>query len=123
MPGLVPARARGELALFRGGNGRGSTRSASCREPIAVVGAMTDRLLTTRQVADLLGLSPETVLRRSGEIPGYRLASTVCGSASQRSRRGSRRGVRRDVAIVAELGTVEAAAAVTFAAATGLRPA
>lgn len=38
---------------------------------------MTDRLLTTRQVAELLGLSPETVLRRyrAGEIPGYRLAS------------------------------------------------
>ena len=40
---------------------------------------MTDRLLTTRQVADLLALSPETVLRRyrAGEIPGYRLASNV----------------------------------------------
>lgn len=40
---------------------------------------MTDRLLTTREVAELLGLSPETVLRRyrAGEIPGYRLASNV----------------------------------------------
>jgi excisionase family DNA binding protein len=35
------------------------------------------RLLTTREVADQLGLSPATVLRRwrAGEIPGYRLAS------------------------------------------------
>ncbi|MDQ3380548.1 MAG: helix-turn-helix domain-containing protein [Actinomycetota bacterium] len=40
---------------------------------------MSDRLLTTRQVADLLALSPETVLRRyrAGELPGYRLGSNV----------------------------------------------
>jgi excisionase family DNA binding protein len=40
---------------------------------------MTDRLLTTREVAAFLGLSPETVLRRwrAGELPGYRLASNV----------------------------------------------
>ena len=41
---------------------------------------MTGRLLTTRDVADLLGLSTETVLRRwrRGEIPGgIRLASNV----------------------------------------------
>ena len=40
---------------------------------------MSERLLTTRQVADFLGVSPETVLRRwrAGEIPGYRLASNV----------------------------------------------
>ncbi len=40
---------------------------------------MSDRLLTTRRVADFLGLSPETVLRRwrAGELPGYRLASNV----------------------------------------------
>jgi predicted DNA-binding transcriptional regulator AlpA len=38
-----------------------------------------DRLLTARQVADKLGLSPASVLRRwrSGELPGYRLASNV----------------------------------------------
>ena len=37
------------------------------------------RLLTTREVADILGLSPETVLRRwrSGELPGFRIASNV----------------------------------------------
>jgi excisionase family DNA binding protein len=36
-------------------------------------------LLTTRQVAELLGLSPATVLRRwrAGELPGYRIASNV----------------------------------------------
>jgi predicted DNA-binding transcriptional regulator AlpA len=36
-------------------------------------------LLTTRDVADLLGLSPEAVLRRwrTGQIPGFRLASNV----------------------------------------------
>ena len=40
---------------------------------------MTDRLLTTRHLADFLGVSTETVLRRwrAGEIPGYRLASNV----------------------------------------------
>jgi excisionase family DNA binding protein len=37
------------------------------------------RLLTTRQVAEQLGLSPATVLRRwrAGELPGYRLGSNV----------------------------------------------
>ena len=36
-------------------------------------------LLTTRQVADRLGVSPATVLRRwrAGELPGYRLGSNV----------------------------------------------
>jgi excisionase family DNA binding protein len=40
---------------------------------------VNDRLLTTRQVADYLSFSPETVLRRyrAGEIPGIRLASNV----------------------------------------------
>jgi predicted site-specific integrase-resolvase len=39
---------------------------------------VTERLVT-RQVADFLGVSPETVLRRwrAGELPGYRLASNV----------------------------------------------
>jgi excisionase family DNA binding protein len=38
---------------------------------------MTDCLLTTREVAAFLGLSPETVLRRwrAGELPGYRLVA------------------------------------------------
>jgi excisionase family DNA binding protein len=37
------------------------------------------RLLTTREVADRLALSPATVLRRwrAGELPGFRLASNV----------------------------------------------
>jgi excisionase family DNA binding protein len=37
------------------------------------------RLLTTRAVADLLGLHPETVLRRwrAGELPGYRISSNA----------------------------------------------
>jgi excisionase family DNA binding protein len=37
------------------------------------------RLLTTRQVAEYVGLSPETILRRyrSGELVGIRLASNV----------------------------------------------
>jgi excisionase family DNA binding protein len=40
---------------------------------------VNQRLLTTRDVAELLGLSPEAVLRRwrAGEIPGFRLASNV----------------------------------------------
>jgi excisionase family DNA binding protein len=35
------------------------------------------RLLTTREVAEALGVSPATVLRRwrAGEIPGFRIAS------------------------------------------------
>jgi len=39
----------------------------------------TERLLTTRDVADLLGLSPEAVLRRwrAGELPGFRLSTKV----------------------------------------------
>jgi excisionase family DNA binding protein len=41
--------------------------------------AVSERLLTTRELAGILGLSKETVLRRwrAGEIPGYRLASNV----------------------------------------------
>jgi excisionase family DNA binding protein len=37
------------------------------------------RLLTARDVAELVGLSTETILRRyrAGEIPGFRLASNV----------------------------------------------
>jgi len=40
---------------------------------------VSDPLLTTRQVAVFLGLSPETVLRRyrRGELPGIRLGSNV----------------------------------------------
>jgi excisionase family DNA binding protein len=40
---------------------------------------VTERLLTTREVATFLGVSPETVLRRwrAGELPGYQLASNV----------------------------------------------
>jgi excisionase family DNA binding protein len=40
---------------------------------------VTDRLLTTRQVSDKLGLSPEAVLRlwRRRELPGFRLSSRV----------------------------------------------
>jgi len=40
---------------------------------------VSDRLLTTREVATYLGLSPETVLRRyrRGELPGVRLGSNV----------------------------------------------
>jgi excisionase family DNA binding protein len=39
----------------------------------------SESLLTTRQVADWLGVSSETVLRRwrAGELPGYRLASNA----------------------------------------------
>ena len=41
--------------------------------------AMTARLLTTREVAELLRVSPETVLRRwrRGEIPGFRIATNA----------------------------------------------
>ena len=37
------------------------------------------RLLTTREVADRLALSPETILRRvrAGELPAFRIASNA----------------------------------------------
>ncbi len=40
---------------------------------------MAERLLTTRDVAELLGLSSEAVLRRwrDGQLPGYRLSTKV----------------------------------------------
>jgi excisionase family DNA binding protein len=40
-------------------------------------GAVVSPLLTTRQVAELLGVSPAAVLRRhrAGELPGFRLGS------------------------------------------------
>ena len=40
---------------------------------------VTERLLTAREVGELVGLSTESVLRRwrAGEIPGFRLASNV----------------------------------------------
>jgi excisionase family DNA binding protein len=42
---------------------------------------VTERLLTARQVAELLGLTAETVLdyTRRGELRGYRLPGTVRG--------------------------------------------
>jgi predicted DNA-binding transcriptional regulator AlpA len=40
---------------------------------------VTERLLTAREVGELVGLSTESVLRRwrAGEIPGFRIASNV----------------------------------------------
>ena len=40
---------------------------------------MSGRLITTREVAELLGVSTETVLRwhRAGRLRGYRLAAGV----------------------------------------------
>jgi excisionase family DNA binding protein len=40
---------------------------------------VTDRYLTARQVAELLAVSPETILRRhrSGELVGYRIATNA----------------------------------------------
>jgi excisionase family DNA binding protein len=40
---------------------------------------MSESLLTTREVAEMLGLSSEAVLRRwrAGELPGFRLSSKV----------------------------------------------
>ncbi len=40
---------------------------------------MTEPLLTAREVAEMLAVSPETVLRRwrAGELPGFRLAPNV----------------------------------------------
>jgi excisionase family DNA binding protein len=46
--------------------------------PLEIAGSR-QQLLTTREVATMLGLSPATVLRRwrAGELPGYRLGSNV----------------------------------------------
>jgi excisionase family DNA binding protein len=40
---------------------------------------VTGRLLTAREVADLLGVKPETVLRwtRRGELPAFRLGRAI----------------------------------------------
>ena len=40
---------------------------------------MSEPLMTAREVAELLAVSPETVLRRwrAGELPGFRLAPNV----------------------------------------------
>ena len=40
---------------------------------------IADRLLTAREVAEILGLSPASVLRRwrDGRLPGFRLGSNV----------------------------------------------
>ena len=40
---------------------------------------MSECLLTTRQVAEMLGLSNEAVLRRwrAGDLPGFRLSTKV----------------------------------------------
>lgn len=40
---------------------------------------MSECLLTTREVAEMLGLSSEAVLRRwrAGELPGFRLSTKV----------------------------------------------
>ena len=48
-------------------------------ESFAANGTAKERLLTTREVADLLALSPEAVLRRwrAGELPGFRLSTKV----------------------------------------------
>jgi excisionase family DNA binding protein len=45
----------------------------------------TGALLTTREVADRLGLSPETILRRwrAGELPGYRIGANVLRFAEE----------------------------------------
>jgi len=60
---------------------------------------VTDRLLRAREVADLLGLSPATVLDwfESGRLPGFRLSSRAVRfresevEAWVESRRGERK--------------------------------
>lgn len=47
---------------------------------------MTERLLTAREVGELLGLSTESVLRRwrAGEIPAFDWRPTSCASTVRR---------------------------------------
>jgi excisionase family DNA binding protein len=56
-----------------------SGQASRARLPREQGSGVNEPLLTTRQVAERLGLSPATVLRRyrAGEIPGYRLATNV----------------------------------------------
>jgi excisionase family DNA binding protein len=56
---------------------KGSTQSQWAVAEGIGSGVLAQPLLTTREVADLLSVSCETVLRywRSGSLPGYRLAS------------------------------------------------
>ena len=53
--------------------------AAVLSRPRRAAGDVTERLLTTREVAAFLRLSSETVLRRyrAGELPGIRLGSNV----------------------------------------------
>jgi excisionase family DNA binding protein len=57
--------------------GEGSTQSQWAVAEGIGSGVLAQPLLTTREVADLLSVSCETVLRywRTGSLPGYRLAS------------------------------------------------
>jgi excisionase family DNA binding protein len=72
---------------------------------------LSNRLLTTREVAELLGLSPEAVLRRwrAGEIPGFRLASNVLRFDESEIKawlNSLRTGPRYSVALTGELEEV-----------------
>ena len=68
---------------------------------------MTGRLLTTRQVAEHVGFSPETVLRRyrAGEIPGIRLGSNALRFLPQNEKTPPKQGFRFIGAPRFELGT------------------
>ena len=52
-------------------------RATFATRPLSV--AVNGPLLTTRQVAEMLGISSATVLRRwrAGELPGYRISSNA----------------------------------------------
>jgi len=54
---------------------RGSTQDAVAQCLIGV----PERLLTTREVGELLAISPDAVLRRwrAGDLPGFRLSNRV----------------------------------------------
>ena len=84
----IPSRPSTSPAGLR----RGGRRKSRVGVPRGAV--VTDRLLTTREVAAFLGLSPETVLRRyrRGELPGFRLGSNVLRFRESESRRGWRGG-------------------------------
>ncbi len=68
---------------------RRSSRHEECHANVSMVtahmdsvtrqSASTERLLTTRAVAELLGISSEAVLRlwRTGDLPGFRLSTRV----------------------------------------------
>lgn len=75
----MSARQDEQARQVREGERSGSAAAPAPARNHRPAAPLRDPLLRTRAVADYLGVSPETVLRRyrAGELPGVRLASNV----------------------------------------------